>query len=461
MQVPSPMTLRDGPNAPLNMPALEALQRMTGVVPPEDIRARILAAPFHDDLSGLRLMGNQFVEPDRWRGTLQPKQEIADYVESRGIKVPKRYPTLEEALYVAQHGEAVILRSEHPQEYDRYSGLLKSYVIDNKVYGKSYNDFIKDLGDGLTQDNILKAIIQKNTNDMDLQQYLTITRQDETDFAKDISYSYWEFLEGQNVAVVADDVIEGRYHLTAIGEIKVGGGIFNASGEPFSTSETDIDSLTRNIAPEKIAEIIALYEKIRSLPKFTQKQCPIMEMQLDNDGVIYFLQYHKSRPFRPIDDRLDHRLYPAQEGWIKALAVRGALGSFVTLQTALWYPETPGFVPDLPEEASFDAHFNIGLSEALSRERAAFVSESNAGSLYQKMADGHEQRSKWFKPFAGLAIGSAAYETLIPRDLQDELWALVYKRRKMGRVSLDYASDGLSGYVRSSPDSKGLIIGNS
>lgn len=456
------MKLFDYPNAPLNMPALEALDRMTGIVPPEDIQQRILAAPYYDDLSGLRLMGNQFVEPDQWRGTLQPKQEIADYVESCGIKVPKRYPTLEEALYVAKHGGVVILRSEHPQEYDGYSGLLESYVIGDKVFGKDYDDFIKLLGDGLTQDGILEAIIRKNTNDRHLQQYLAITGQNGNDFAKDISYSYWEFVKGQNVTVVADDAITGRYHMTAIGEKKVGGGIFNASGEPFSGSDKDIDTLTKSIAPEKIADFIAFYEAIRSLPSFTQQQCPIMEMQLDDAGDIYFLQYHKSRPFRPINDQLDHKLYPTQEGWIKAQAVRGALGSCVTLQTALWYPCTPGYTPGSTEEASFDLHYNIGLSEALSRNRVAFVRAADAKRQYQDMADGaHELRSRWFKPFAGLAIGSGANDALIPSDLHEELWDQVHRQNKMGRIALDYASDGLYGYVRLNPDSKQPIIGNS
>ena len=52
------------PNAPLNLPALEALELMTGQTASDEIRQQILAAPFNDDLSGLRLMARQIVEAD-------------------------------------------------------------------------------------------------------------------------------------------------------------------------------------------------------------------------------------------------------------------------------------------------------------------------------------------------------------------------------------------------------------
>lgn len=41
------------PNAPLNLPVVEALELMAGPIP-ECERDEILRAPFNDDLSGLR-----------------------------------------------------------------------------------------------------------------------------------------------------------------------------------------------------------------------------------------------------------------------------------------------------------------------------------------------------------------------------------------------------------------------
>src|SRR5688572_21954529 len=57
---------------------------------------------------------------------LQPKSEIADYVEACGILVPKRYVNLKEAL---ASNKPFIIRSEHPQDYAGASGVLESIDI--------------------------------------------------------------------------------------------------------------------------------------------------------------------------------------------------------------------------------------------------------------------------------------------------------------------------------------------
>ncbi len=49
---------------------------------------------------------------------VRPKAAVAEYLEGKGIAVPRRFATQEEALdFVAQGGQ-VIVRSEHPQDYD-------------------------------------------------------------------------------------------------------------------------------------------------------------------------------------------------------------------------------------------------------------------------------------------------------------------------------------------------------
>src|SRR5438270_3822706 len=59
-----------------------------------------------------------------------PKQEIVDYVEAQGFKVPRRFDTLDEALDIVRAGGSIVVRSEHRDEYDGASGLLQSYRID-------------------------------------------------------------------------------------------------------------------------------------------------------------------------------------------------------------------------------------------------------------------------------------------------------------------------------------------
>lgn len=130
----------------------------------------------------------------------------------------------------------------------------------------------------------------------------------------------------------------------------------------------------------------------------------------------------------------------------------GAIGSFVTLHTALGYPEdyNPALCPD---HASFDLHYDIGLSEYLAPSRAAGFSALSAKRQYREMADGHhELRSRWLKPSGSLAVGAAQYGELLPEEIRHQIIRSVYVDGRMVRVPIDVASDGLTGYVRLSSD---------
>lgn len=452
------------PNTPLNLPALEAIESITGRLAPDDIRQQILAAPYCDDLSGLRLLANQFVEADpyNWGTCPQPKKMIGEYVEKSGFSVPKRYESLGDALGAVQQGATIVMRSEHPLEYDTFSGLLDSYRLNTETLSREDKEFTKAINSGASEEDVLLIAKREGISRVPINRYLELARKSSGEYLQEMSFSFWEYVPGRNIAVVADDAIDGRYHITSYGTDGRGGalgGIFNNGGEPFNTNDAAADSLSEDISPHSISQLIITYEGIRSLPDFNQRQCPIMELQLGDDGTIWFLQYHKARPFRPHTDGLDLRDYPAQEGWFKAEAVRGAIGRFVTLRTAIWYPE--GYKPSLDgDDASFDMHYDVGLSEFLARQRAAYFSEHSVRNLYHNMADGsHELRSRWFKPNGSLTIGRAAYNQLIPEDKKDTLANLVLGKDIMARFAIDVASDGLAGYVRLNPDTEQPIIG--
>jgi len=462
---------RLAPNAPLNIPALEALESMTGFVP-EDMRQQILTAPLTDDLSGLREIGLRMVDADNWEGIKQPKQEIGDYVEACGFKVPRRYGSFDGAMQAVNGGATVLMRSEHPQEYAGFSGLLRTYrlnteEIEQQKIAKYYlqpgdrSMAARYIASGLPLEDVEFKVQEDSFESLPLTRYLSLSGQSENDFVRDLSYSFWEYIPGKNVAVVADDAIPDRYHITTMGKKEFGGGIYLPDGieeaeypKEYPAQKDPLDAATR-------AALIETYEAIRQLPRFAARNCPIMEMQLGEDGTIWFLQYHKARPFRPTSERLDPSDYPAKDGWFKAEAVRGALGSFVTLQTALWYTvhprraSMPGYVPGPSEEASFDLHYDTGLTEYISPRRIAYLSNKSYQRTYLDMSDGcHEVRSRWFKPHAALSIGKAAYEAMLPKDGRDKLSEGVHNQYKMGGFVLDYASDGLRGYVRSNPDAK-------
>ncbi len=108
-----------------------------------------------------------------------------------------------------------------------------------------------------------------------------------------------------------------------------------------------------------------------------------------------------------------------------------------------------------PEEASFDFHYDIGLTEFASPDRVAHITSRSCRAVYAGMADGgHEVRSRWFKPSSALSLGKASYEAMIPKDVKEKLAKIVMDEDSMGRIVLDFASDGLKGYVRLNPDTK-------
>ncbi len=451
----------DYPNRPLNLSALEAIEYMAGGVP-LDIRDQILGAPFSDDLSGLRELGHRFVRPQPfdWEGCLQPKREIGEYVESAGIKVPRRFETLEEALRLVSQGGRIVIRSESPQEFSQFSGLLKSYGVDAELVDDEYDEVTKAIKDGRTEEEVLQIAKQDCLDWRPMKRYLQLTEQDAAEFYKTLSFSFWQHIPGRNIAVVADDAVFGRYHITAYGRARAVGAAVDESGAVFSQTDQATDSLTATMDKETIAELVTTYEKVRSLPRFSATECPIMEMQVDDDGGVWFLQYHQARPMRPTKEKLVPSDYPEQEGWVQADAVRGALGSFVTLRTGIWYPEFEEYSPKDPEDASFDLHYDIGLSEVLNPRRAAFFGTSGAKRLYHQLADGsHQLRSRWFKPVGALDIGRDWAKKLgVTDEMKEEIYRAVSHDRRMARLAIDTASDGRIGFVRLNPDSIQPII---
>jgi hypothetical protein len=186
-------------------------------------------------------------------------------------------------------------------------------------------------------------------------------------------------------------------------------------------------------------------------------------MQIGEDNTIWFLQYHKARPFRPSLLRLDSNDYPSSDGWLKAQGVRGALGSFVAMKAIYSYPPIqyprglPDYMPDGIEDASFDVHgyIELGHTEFIARMRTVSLLSKGIQSTYRDMADGkHELRSRWFKPNAAMSLGRQNMATLIPREKQNELFEESYYYNKLTRVALHLASDGLNGYIRLNPEAQ-------
>lgn len=57
----------------------------------------------------------------------QPKLEIARYVASCGINVPD--DIYSESTPALQSNDEIVARSEHPQDYDGYSDMMRSVLF--------------------------------------------------------------------------------------------------------------------------------------------------------------------------------------------------------------------------------------------------------------------------------------------------------------------------------------------
>jgi hypothetical protein len=236
---------------------------------------------------------------------MQPKSKIADYIELeilknpekfKGIKVPKRFTNLQEAI---ASGKKYIARSEHPQDYDGISGLLDSYVIQA---GKSFDEetYIKNL---------------RSWESPMLNEYLRYMEIEIEDFLKDLSFSYWEYVEWRNTIVVQDEVREGRFHLFWAQHGKRG------FSHVCDENSTHIFWNSELFSVEEKHALIDAYKKIASSERFDPSQIPNIELQIGNDGEIYFLQYKLGH--HEVKDTWELDMSNLAENEIPAQFVRG------------------------------------------------------------------------------------------------------------------------------------------
>lgn len=425
-----------------------------------------------------------------------PKREVGDYVEAQGFLVPRRFDTLDEALALVKQGGRIVIRSEHPDEYDGASGLMQTYIVDEEsaeeaqdaftrygqfdideqvalsqrrsavtAYGRGEMPGYSTMADVVlgvaldTQPDITIARLKRLTGQRDsVQRYAELTGRSVVSLMTEADFSFWEYLPGANVTVVADSAIDDRYHVLANRPQRKGMPTYNgwqiADERGNSVAGTEDDLV---LTPQATEKLIRRYEEIRNLSRFAAEHCPIMELQLDQNGNIWFLQYHRARDFKAAGDPLNPTDFPSAEGWQKVDGVRGALEIPTTLNTALWYPVGYGAssgdtkLPEV-EDASMDWHWDWALSEILSRRRSAYIEKDSLEWLYSTLAAAHTPRSKWFKPQVAVACDDRRSEKLIPEDVKEEISKAVHREGRLAQVAIDLAADGNSGYIRLSPD---------
>ena len=377
-------------------------------------------------------------DPRRLQG--QPKRNIADYVEQNGILVPRRFDSLPEAI--ASHKE-VLLRSEHPQDYDGVSGLLHSFDL-NKTWicdGFSFNARGKK-----TIEEVKRAYfecLEQSGSEPYYKAYCRYQNIPEETFIEEASFSAWEKIPGFNRAVVADSAIEGRYHIMTVHKEEH---FHNyAVIENGKIVMQHVDPLSDKLR-EGIKGLLETYEAVRNLGKFDPRHCPIMEFQTYH-GKNYFLQYHRTRDFTPTTFSL-HR--EREEGEVEVPFVRGATNpNGMNCKVTLYYENLiSGDLDPNGEDGSYDlGNWHVMWQELQVRRRK--VQMMNINDIDYKLEGviiNHDRKSKLFKP-----------EVSIIHDIRELLQDYrSYKKGKNSSVNLHITSDGRRALVKLIPPSKSL-----
>jgi len=317
----------------------------------------------------------------------QPKKTIADYVEQNGILVAPRFNSLEEARNAHRD---ILLRSEHPQEYDGVSGLLYSF----RLHSKSYL-----VRNAKNLEEVKQIYFEKENSENGTplyRQFCIIKELDENEFKKQTTFSAWKCIDGFNRTIIADSAIAKRYHIMTHRNKK----------EDYFSNYTVIEN--RQIEKEfldklpielknGLNKLIETYEKIRNLEHFDPNHCPIMEFQTHKEKD-YFLQYHRTRDFSPANFVLDR---PLQEGEMLVPFVRGATpkeGKNLKITVYYSYKGNWQYDPE-SEDGSFDFHYNEVFSELESKKRKLQInSAKTVGHDLESLVCKHAIRSKIFKP---------------------------------------------------------------
>ncbi|MBW3011740.1 hypothetical protein KY311_01000 [Candidatus Woesearchaeota archaeon] len=386
--------------------------------------------------------------PEELKG--QPKRTIADYVEANGILVPRRFDSLEEARRTKK---AVILRSEHPQEYAGVSGLLHSPELSSVMIQESKDKPPKDLffsprGLNLVED-VKNAYFEFQDNvrgKANYLQYCNFLGISPEKFKREASFSVWQLLPGYNRFVIADSAIHGRYHITTS---------CYKDGSMYNYTLIDNGKITQqygtSLTPELIEgleNLIGLYERIRHLSRFDQNHCPILEIQTAN-GKHYFLQYHRCRDFEPAEFVLDRK---PDEDEIAAPFLRGVTSKEgMHCKTTLVHAGSHRieFNVNVDEEGAFDMHYCKVFAELMARKRKLQLipinSDGNITNRLVKFVACHDTITKLFKPQVSIPINEYL---LFSRTEFLKMQRKMVETNQSQYMDLYVISDGRKAYIK-------------
>ncbi|MEK9160010.1 MAG: hypothetical protein AAB383_04740 [Patescibacteria group bacterium] len=384
----------------------------------------------------------------------QPKADVARYVEANGILVPRRFSSVSEGL---ASGADLIVRSEHPIEYEGPSGLFHSAVINatSRERARIFNDprdpsrVRSPSGLGIIA---LKKRLFKGGNDdqfdrdlrasakLAIDAYCWHARADFDEIAAGLTYSVWELVGGMNHTVVADSTVPSRYHVFSFGGFGLEGGLSQGYVQlDLEDGVVKNHSINLPLSSLPLDELIATYDKVRRLEAFDPNHCPAVEMQSNADGV-HFLQYHRTRDFKPAEFTLEEE----RDGWVKALMVRGATPS-EGRRVDMTFHHDHEHPLDEEEQGSFGFTWAVAMEEIGVRRRCLHFKDKrdlpNLGTFLLGACEGHSSKSSLFKP--EVSVVASMDDLKIP-----EGYKCPRNTEVRSMVPLEVIADGRNAFVR-------------
>lgn len=363
----------------------------------------------------------------------QPKFEIGQYVAEQGVSVPliDNQKDWERAF---DDGTAM-LRSEMPQDYDGLSGLLSSERLQNGMFARPNQGYAGRFGS-----LVMEGLRSGELNGTEYMKYLRgdhfnwVNR--EADLTTRAAYfgvlhylnlrnqsaSRWRFVEGANVSVFADPVVEGRYHF----------GVKPARRHPrehqsigsylFEADEYDEPKQFRKHKVPFIARpFIEVYDRIRDLPRFDTTQNPVIELQQDAEGTIHFLQYLKTGQEQQYAEPFD---LPESEDTVTTTNVRGVTapeGKEMKL-----YIEPDFLTREMEGQGIYCGIIRPrGLEVQFASKAAAFILHY----AYVSFQDNHFDASPMFRPPLAAGLSECGKSPDSVPDKLDDIFTHRYYRK--------------------------------
>jgi hypothetical protein len=376
----------------------------------------------------------------------QPKKGIGDLVAAMGILVPARY-SWEEARQRITAGETIIARSEHPDELAGPSGIFASSVITDEVY------FIWDRIKSENESGVFEYLKYLECG---YEGYCQLAGIDPQKYLTDLTYSFWQYVPGLNVLIGADTCNPKKHYCVV-------NAYHNKYNGYFVLNEGQIKPVGRKqdiLFPDKLLETAALYDSITAA--LDPNHCAIMEFKVNEEGEVFFLQYHRTQDI----NHSRFQLSKDQKRGIKAQYVRGATsqqGFEIVAPVGDNFMSKGGYVLDVADAAKISALFKEqsvngnGLAsyfippellEYLSRIGQAHIIARPLSWLKGHIDTSHMTLSYLLKSPSTLIIPEIVFKTALQGKTQ-RFPVGKYKAVDLARMRV--VSDGNDGYVEVLP----------